>query len=217
MNLTQRQSDARAPWAGKLTKEQWDRFLSHNFKHPTRQLSYRLIEKYIMKQPEEEMPLTFLEVGFGQCFDFKQCFQKMHDGGIIRYQGWEIIKQFVDYAKEEYSGYGFRLGGFLDMEKDFDIIYTRHTLEHQLPKEYEQCLVNMLTHTKKLAVISWFQSPKDIERIYWEVNHGTGRTGAWVNIYDKKKILAMVETAGFNCSITKFDLHNEIYFMERKK
>jgi len=206
--------DYRAAWLGPITKHKWDNFLKHTFNDPTREKAYKVIIEYILKK-NSVVPLSFDEIGFGQCLDFKQCFQLLHDKNRIKYTGYEITKQFVDFAKEEYPDYQFKAGGFLNLTVPADITYTRHTLEHQHPEIYEKSLIEMLKMTKHLCIIVWFQAPRGKESFFWAKNDGFENTGAWVNIYHEAKIDTIIKSAGFKKGKIITDINKQTYILER--
>lgn len=147
------------------------------------------------------LPQTFAEIGFGPCDDFDLFLRRLHDENKILYTGYDITKQFVNYARAEYPGYNFRRGGFRSLRSSYDITYTRHTFLHLRPGLYTACLKAMLRATRKLAVISWRLSPGS-EAIRW--NPDTGLRGAWVNRYDKNRIMRTIHACGFRCVIHEF-------------
>ncbi|MHC4572551.1 MAG: glycosyltransferase [Planctomycetota bacterium] len=204
------------PWARPITKDKWRSFLSHDFTNVSRETISQVLREYLGRT-ERPFPLDFVEVGFGQCYDFIKFAKRFHDEGKINYVGYDITEQFVKYAREEYPGYSFRHGGFLSLETDsFYISYTRHTFEHLSPDLYEACLRKMLKATRDLCIITWFKPPSAKESFRWSESDGFEHTGAYVNTYAKRKILAIAERAGFHVEILEPDSNDEIYLLKRK-
>ncbi|MHC4745673.1 MAG: class I SAM-dependent methyltransferase [Planctomycetota bacterium] len=136
--------DFKLPWVSPITKDKWRNFLSHDFENASRRNAFEILEKYL-ENADMVCPLDFVEVGFGQGRDFINFAKRLHDEGKIKYVGYDITQQFVEYARQEFPGYNFHHGGFSDLERDsFDISYTRHTFEHLSPDLYEPCLRSLL-------------------------------------------------------------------------
>jgi len=199
-----------AAWEKPISIEEWRDFLKFSFDNGTREPVYKYINEYV----KDRIDVSFLEIGFGQCRDFLQCFQKLHDRGFIEYVGADITSQFVSYAEREYPKYVFRQGGFANADS-FDIIFTANTLEHQHPDEYGKALRNMLDAARELCIIIWFQAPRQNGYMHWESNDGFGGVGAWVNRYDKNEIVRIINDRGFSLDIQALDENRQIYYCKR--
>ena len=211
MNYNDR--DFRLPWTKPITKQEWKTFLDFNFGNESRPIAYSVVSELVSAFHGVE----FLEIGFGQCYDFINCFKPAHDSGSMVYSGVDITEQFAKYAKEEYPEYRFGVGGFMDIDKDYDIIYTSQTLEHQHPYEFEHSISNMLNHSKVACVIVWFQSPRPDGYNHWSSVDGFGGEGAWVNRYNSDVVKNIIEGAGFRFTIHKANEDRSIYVCERDK
>jgi hypothetical protein len=213
MNKSKR--DFRAPWQNPITREEWDKFLSTNYRY-ARNEAYQEIRKEIKKSKN----LSFLEIGFGNTYDFDHCFKQLHDSGQIKYTGFEITEQFVNFANEKYNDkYDFRLANFTDIKDSYDITYTRHVLEHQDPNNAYDYFKTLLQKTKRLCIVTWFATPKQKERLNWCERDGFGHTGAWVNMYSKPRILNIIAGQKFKLEIIKVRWrrrYNELYIMRKK-
>lgn len=210
--MTTDDRDSRAAWTKPITREEWRSFLDFNFNNPSRPLVYRHVPEML----KGSAGASFLEIGFGQCQDFKNCFKALHDAGMINYRGIDITEQFARYAAEEYPGYDFGVGGFDDIDKDCDVIYTSQTLEHLHPDKYREALKNMLYHARRYCVIVWFQTPGPEERIHWSDVDGFGNEGAWVNRYSAKVIDDMIWSAGMWRFINHANEDRSIYVCGRE-
>jgi hypothetical protein len=206
--------DFKKAWTGRQSKAQWRKFLNFSFGNGTRKPAYARISKIV----GGEHGLNFLEIGFGQCYDFNQCFKGLHDSGNIRYSGIDITEQFANYASEEFPGYNFKCGGFLDVSpKSHDIIFTANTLEHQHPETYEQSLRSMLDGARKMCVIIWFQQPREKWYMHWAAKDGFDGTGAWVNRYDIDHVKKIISECGLTLEIDQVDENRSIYYCTRSK
>lgn len=201
-----------APWKSKISYETWCSFLQHNFTDPSRQEIYKFFNQYLRINSEEPNK-SFLEIGFGQCYDFVNCFKNFHDMGIINYTGWDITEQFVKFANKKYNPdaffnkapikYKFECGGFQHLvEKNFDIIYTRHTLEHQHPSNCYRFFENLLEAVNELIVVCWFQVPGE-EVFSWNDRDGFKHEGAYVNKYSSVRLNELIKKHGWNNRIIK--------------
>lgn len=210
------QHDFTAPWESKISYDKWCDFLKHNFIDPSREEIYKFFNQYLKITPEHPNK-SFLEIGFGQCFDFNNCFKNFHDSAIIDYTGWDITSQFVKFAIKKYNedyflnnnvtsiNYKFNCGGFYELttnKEKFDIIYTRHTLEHQHPSNCYVFFEALLKAATELLVICWFQPP-DEERFSWNNRDGFNHEGAYVNKYSKDKLTKLIKDYNWNCKIIK--------------
>jgi len=207
----------RETWDVPVTEQVWDRFLQHDFTNPTRSIAARTISGYAKRNDA----YTLLEVGFGQCYDFKHYFLPMlKRGSLDHYYGCDITKQFVDFAHDRYRDVArcaFEQKGFLDLPKLYaDIVYTRHTLEHQDELLWEKCLCGLLDAARRLCVITWFIAPGNEENLQWLPNQWHGQ-GAWVNRYKKDDVLEIIGQAGFQMMtiVHSTDL-DKIYVCERR-
>jgi hypothetical protein len=213
--------DFREPWLPPITQKQWNHFLKHDFNSKTRESAAIIIEDWINRHADLG-PFSLLEVGFGQCFDFRRYFLPMLNQKTLgQYAGYDITEQFVGFARRAFASIFrccFHVGGFLDLKGVFDISYTRHTFEHQAPEFWKDCLRGFLNAAKHLAVISWFIRPREVEKLEWLEAQGfmNNEVGAYVNKLSKKKVLAIIAECGFRVQIVDFDRNNSIYVCERK-
>lgn len=208
---TQRLRDFRYTWSTPVSRDNWKRYLVHDRDNPSRQGASVIFSKFLEKA---SLPQSFAEIGFGPCDDFDLFLRQLHDENKILYTGYDVTEQFVSYAQAEYPGYDFRPGGFRDLQGTFDITYTRHTLMHLNPGLCDPCLRAMLQATKHLAVVSWRLTPSS-GTIRW--NPDTGTRGAWVNRYDRDKVLSLIDECGFYCEMHEFGnrLSDTIYELRR--
>jgi len=213
--------DFKAPWLNEISYEDWCKFLAHNYAYG-REEAYHIVRDYVGNKNKK----LFLEIGFGNGYDFEHCFQYLHEMGHIIYNGWEITEQFVKYAKRKFynQDFCFSLGGLNDLVSfepcsyvaNFDITYTRHTLEHQHPNNGYEYFENLLRATKELAIITWFKPPKK-EKFTWNDRDGENK-GAYVNTYSKEKLMSIVKKIGFNLEIVSIQykrIYNEMWVMEK--
>ncbi len=190
--------DFKLPWLYPISKSKWECFLKHTFMEDSRVYVFEVVKSFL--EGDVILPADFAEIGFGQTFDFSNFAKLLQDQKKIKYIGYEITKQFVVYAKEKYPDYDFIEGGFRDLKKDsFDITYARHVFEHLDPLMYEECLESLLAATRKLCIITWFIPPREHEVFKWEKDTGCNNSGAYVNVYSKDKIFAIIKNAGFVC------------------
>ncbi len=141
--------------------------------------------------------------------------------GNIIYKGWEITEQFVKYARKKFyhQDFCFSLGGFgklIDFVDSFDIIYTRHTLEHQHPDNGYEYFKNLLRATRELAIVTWFKPPKK-EKFTWNDRDG-GNKGAYVNTYSRNKLTKVIVENKFNLTIISVNynkIYNEIWIIKK--
>ena len=209
--------DFKASWLNNISYEEWNKFLSHNYSY-SREEAYSAIKNFLEDKPVQR----FLEIGFGQCYDFECCFKDLHRTGKIIYSGWEITAKFSEYARQKFPEYSSQfypgVWGFADLpEHYFNIIYTRHTLEHQNPLHGYDYFNNILKSTFNMAVVTWFKPPANEEKFTWNNRDGKGK-GAYVNTYSKKKLLNILDSNGFNfkrISIQVGNKVNEIWIMIR--
>lgn len=213
--------DFKAPWLNEISYKEWCKFLAHNYAYG-REEAYHIVRDYVGNKNKK----LFLEIGFGNGYDFEHCFQYLHEMGHIIYKGWEITEQFVKYARRKFyqQDFCFSIGSFWDLNpvtnrhqnKEFDIIYTRHTLEHQHPRDGYNYFVNLLRATRELAIVTWFKPPKK-EKFTWNDRDG-GNKGAYVNTYSKKKLMLTIKKFGFNLKIVSIQYkktYNEMWVMCR--
>lgn len=204
--------DFRAPWAKPISYEEWRGFLAHDFHNPSREVAYGIINNFFRNDFYRR---SVCEIGFGQCLDFINLFKPMCGYGLI-YRGYDITPQFVKYAKKEHPGHNFEVGGFDNLPpSQYDITYTRHTLEHQHPHDYKLALYKLLQATRELCIITWFLPPQKQEHIFWSETDGFDNTGCWVNTYDQDKIFEIIEQAGFDREIIQSGT-NQVYVLRRR-
>ncbi len=213
--------DFKAPWTNPISYEEWGKFLQHNMTYGRKE-AYDVINDCV----SDSRRRSFLEIGFGQCYDFDCCFQRLHNFGNIMYNGWEVTKQFVEYAKRKYPVYSncfdnlsfdsLQLSTNITKYRAFDIIYTRHTLEHQHPNNGYKYFINILKATKELAVVVWFKPP-GVEKLTWNSRDGDGK-GAYVNTYSRAELTNIINQHSFELKKIKVefkDFVNEIWVMRR--
>jgi hypothetical protein len=197
-------------WLREATEYQWRRFMSHDYLNPSRFLAYYLIADFFW---ECEDKVQLAEIGFGDCWDFRMFFKHADDRGKIKYRGYEIMPHFVRYASDEYWGYEFRRGGFLDLEKmSYDVIYTRHTLEHAHPMLWRKCLARMLRATKNLCILTWYMPPGSTRLM---AKNWTGE--GWHNRYYRQDVLIIINALGFSPTIWEVTGGDEVWALEREQ
>ena len=181
--------------------------MAHDIGNPSRYLTYYLVARHVW---HKDRTFSFAEVGFGGAQDFRWAWRQLHDRGMIAYTGYEITADFAEWARDKYPGYDFRAGGFADLEEEYDITYTRHTLEHAHPHVWQKCLTRLLEATRELCVITWTLPPGDghaLERNW------TGQS--WQNRYDRGDVLAIVKGAGFEWEMWDVPT-NEVWALRRR-
>lgn len=195
-----------------VTLGEWRRYLGHDHANPSRGVMYDILDTYLARVGR---PQSFVEVGFGSCIDFMDHLRYLHDEGQIVYVGFDITEHFVGYARAEYPGYDFRLGGFRDLGEVYDISFTRHTLQHLNPGLLESSLRALLRAARALTIITWRMTPGR-EHIVWKPRSKEMPEGNWVNAYDKEAILGIIRDEGFHCKTQSCESRETIYILERK-
>lgn len=195
-------------WAGYDDISKWRSAMQHDFNHPSRQIAYNLVRGlFKFRSPEDNTTLDFAEIGFGQCYDFKNCFKELHDQKWINYTGFDHTPEFVEYAKADFPESNFRQGDFTDLQPNsFDITYTRHTMQHAAPEVWQNWLRAMLNATRKTAIIVW-RFPPLKEHIVW--NDG------WNNRWDKDTVAAVIKGRGFTIEEIPVNEEDCIWIMQR--
>ena len=202
--------DFTAPWKEPITEESWQRFLEHNFDDPSRVEIYRFFDQYFKSLVGTNFESKrFLEIGFGQAFDYFHFFKHYHDMGVISYTGWDVTKQFVEFArkKEMTKDVPFRMKRFYEgsfdklIDESIDILYTRHTFEHQHPNNCYKYLDRFLSTIGEIGVICWFQPPAE-EKFSWNDRDGFKHEGAYVNVYDRRKVMDLIRSNGLDVEIS---------------
>jgi ubiquinone/menaquinone biosynthesis C-methylase UbiE len=135
-----------------------------------------------------------LEVGFGSCVDFEIVEKSgLLNTGKLIYSGVEVTGAFYNMAKKLFPKMLIKLtdGETLDYpDKHFDVVYTRHTLEHQ--ENYRAILKEMMRVCKSYMVITFFIPLKDVlfdTNVY---------DGMWFhNTMSKQMFLDLCYTGGF--------------------
>ncbi len=168
--------DFTAPWKEPISEKTWQKFLEHDFKDPSREVIYKIFDQYFKSLIGTTFKSKqFLEIGFGQAFDYLQFFKHYHDMGTITYSGWDVTKQFVDFARKKEGTENnppllkrFFKASFKNLNSlnNLDILYTRHTFEHQYPDNCYPYLNLFLSKIEELGIICWFQPPGK-ERFSW--------------------------------------------------
>lgn len=190
-------------WQGYDTIEAWRKFVAHDFPHPSRPIAYETVKSCLKRGKR----LSFCEIGFGSVYDFRVCFKKLHDEGMIAYTGVDYMQQFVDYAKIDYPEYTWKQGEFATLEpRSFDILYTRHTVQHQSPDTYEDCIRKFIGAARRYAIIV-FHPPLDKEHHHFEY-------GGWCNTWDRDKVNTLIIDAGFSIKVIPAD-EDEIYLLSK--
>lgn len=190
--------------------ERWRNFMIHDRTDPT-----RLVVNEAIEQSISEDATVFVELGFGQAYDFQTFFRQLHDSGRIIYKGYDIVDEYVEFARRDYPDYEFEVSGFTDLERlSCDIIFTRHTLQHINEGLYPVCLTRFLRATRDLAVISWAMAPRgngqyrfDHEaKIHW-------------NTHSKQITDAVIKREGFVCTISSISTEKvlrKMYMLQRR-
>jgi SAM-dependent methyltransferase len=193
-------------WKGYDDISKWRGAMQHDFSHPSRQIAYDLVrDLFKHRPPEDNTTLDFAEIGFGQAYDFAHCFKELHDQKWINYTGFDHTPEFVEYAKTDFPEYKFIQGDFVDVPRDaFDVTYTRHTLQHAAPENYQDWIRAMLNATRKTAIIVW-RFPPSNEHIVW--NDG------WNNRWDKDVVHAVIRGRGFSIQEIPVNEEDVIYKM----
>ena len=188
------EEDFASAWLPEVSMEEWESFLSSEPNDESRIYCY----DYIRRICDGRSNLDFAEIGFGQCRDFHSCFKTLQDEGRITYHGYDVTEQFIRYARRKFPEYEFQSGGFITLN-ECDISYTRHTLEHQNPKEYQECLKSLLARTREECIIVWFIPPSGHEELKWVPKIGiTTNSGAYLNRYSVENVDPIIDAAGFD-------------------
>lgn len=205
--------DFRAAWQKPISREEWGKFLHHNFHDEDRKIAWQAVRERVESFGER---LSMCEVGFGQAYDFAHCFRQLVDADRLEYTGLDITEQFVAFAEEELPGYDWRHGDFDDLACDkYDITYTAKTLEHQPPEYWAGNFRRLLSAARNMCVVIWFKKPRDKERICWCERDGFGNEGAWGNIYARDQVLAIIDSEGFGLNEHPVGEHRSVYVMHR--
>lgn len=192
--------DFSAAWKNKISKLEWNKFLSDTFDEPNRHYFYNWLKDFI-KTTQTQISLA--EIGFGQCVDFKRCFKELHDQNLIAYNGYDVSEQFAEYARITYQHYNFEAKDFFHSDVPcFDIIYSRHVLEHQAPSQCYIAFETLLQKTKMACFIAWFRAPAE-EFFSWVPTDGFGQSGAYVNVYDINKLNEIIKKHNFTLQIVE--------------
>lgn len=198
-------------WAKDASYARWHRMMAHDWGNPSRYLAYYLIADQIWHRKAK---FSVAEIGFGDCCDFRWFFRFLQDTGKISYVGYEIMREFVRHARDDYflNEQSFQYGGFKDLEpKSYDVTYTRHTLEHIHPDLWQGCFTQMLEATKEVCVLTFYMPPgpgRAMERNW------TGE--GWQNVYDEGKVKEIIDEAGFENEVWEVGT-NEVWRMERQE
>jgi hypothetical protein len=195
-------------WHGYDTIEQWRNFVVHDFPHPSRPVAYATVRSVLVALLPLALPPTLGEVGFGSLYDFKWCFKPLHDEGMIAYTGIDFMQQFVDYAKTDYPDYAWMQGELATLEQGaFDIVYTRHTFQHQSPTTYAACLTRFLGAARRYAVLCWHPPLGATEHIHYEHS-------GYCNTYAQGYVDQLIRECGFEITQIPAD-EDTIYCMKR--
>jgi len=188
--------------------EDWQRFMAHDAKNPSRHVGYQLILDYLHIHAERQ-PLSFAEVGIGNARDFAKCFKRLHDVGAIRYQGFDGSPDLVRFAHLTYPAYSFTQTDICDLKRHglFDLIYARHVFEHASPETYRDWLTAFLQATQEFALISWFLAPQADAHFDYP--------GAWNNTYCRATVIALIESRGFSVQVRELTASDHIYELRR--
>lgn len=199
-----------ALWAEANTPEKWRKFMFHDWMNPSRFLAFYIIADHTWANEDK---VSLAEIGFGDLFDFRVFFKLMDDKGKIKYTGYEIMPHFVRYASDEYWDYEFRRGGFMDLEPEsYDIIYTRHTLEHIHPMLWRKCLARMLKATRQMCVLTWYMPPTNTRLM---AKNWTGK--GWHNRYYRVDVFKVIEGLGFQVAVWDVNSGDEIWCITRRE
>ena len=211
--------DFKVAWQAPISEQDWKGFLAYSFEEPDRTLAYEKIKQWINKSPRFS-PLSLAEAGFGQCRDFEAFFKEKHDDGIIEYHGFDVTKQFVDYAIKTHPGYDFKAEDFFANESpQFEITYARGVLEHQAADKCYEAFENLLKRTKFLSVVSWFLTPGD-EYLRWIPTDGLAHAGAFASTLSSAKLAEIIRRQGFTLEPTSIGgklTNYVVYFMTRNR
>jgi hypothetical protein len=205
------EKDYKVAWKHAVNQNDWSNFLSETFQDVSRQYAYQLLSN---KLTNSQNAKTFAEVGFGQGFDFDNCFRLLHQENKIVYSGHEVTEQFVNFAKNKWPGFEFVLDEFLyDGDSSYDIVYTRHVIEHQPPDKCYIAFERVLQRTNEFCIVAWFHAP-DVESFQWMSWAGIGALGAQVNILSKEKVLNIIQKNGFSLEVVNIG-QSVLYILSR--
>ena len=144
---------------------------------------------YIVGLLKEERHGNILEIGIGGA-DFLRMSKAA--GLTVAYTGFDCTQGFIDNAKKHYPEASFIKGDMQDMSKvaddSFDIVYTRHTLEHV--EYYEKATQEMARIAKKKVVIVLCHELRDKD----ETNVKDWEHRVYNNYYAKKKFMQFMRT-----------------------
>lgn len=109
---------------------------------------------------------SVLDVACGPGLDLEY-FKDYVDKLPFKYTGLDFTPAFIENLKTQYPEHDFYVGDAMDMpfeDDSFDVVYTRHSLEHVSNPHME--LEEMFRIAKKYIIIGWFRlvdTPTDYE------------------------------------------------------
>lgn len=191
-----------------MTREQWRRTIAHDHANPSRAIAFREIHRFL----DRDQTLDLAEIGFCSGWDFRCMFKAWHDGGLIRYTGYDTCPQFVNYASVEWPAYIFRHGSAQHMVA-CDISYARHVAMTMAPELWPLVLENMLLKSRVACVVTYHYPPQYGSRRYKE--HKEGERHVWTNRYERAEMEAIYERLAF--TVTVVPIGQEAVWVARRK
>lgn len=98
-----------------------------------------------------------LEIACGPGLDLEYMYKEV-DKLPFSYTGLDYTPKFIEMLKEEYPQHEFVTANAMDIpfkDNSFDVVYTRHSLEHVSDPHKE--LDEMFRLSKKYIIIGWFR------------------------------------------------------------
>ena len=137
--------------------------------------------------------------------------EKMTEKIPFKYIGVDFTPAFIEVAREHFPEYNFVVANAMDLpykDKSFDVVYTRHTLEHVSDpfKEIDE----MFRVSKKYVIIGWFRLV-DSETVYQTKSnkygeyplHDLNREEFTNYVLEKGEILDSYTIANHECWLIK--------------
>jgi hypothetical protein len=195
--ITTRGDYSQGLWDEVQTYDQWLRFHRHDETIASRQAVYDVLDAWLAER-EADWPLSLVEVGFGGAIDYECCFRGWRKRGRIDYTGYEIMPQFAKWAGRRHRGVDFRQGGFLNLKPgNWDVSYTRHTLQHMAPELQESCLRALLRAARRLCIVAWRMPPGE--------GHVACDWRSWQNTWNLGETRRIIEGEGYSVGVVGFD------------
>jgi len=167
-------------------------FLRYDSDSPSRSIMAEAVLRLVDQSPDV---LSIAEVGPGIGIDFGRFYSTLHVCGKIKFTVYEGSKKFADLFSDKYASVPVVNGTFADLlDSSFDIVVSRHVLEHQ--PTLEPSLTQQIRAARKLCAVAWFIPPQDEEVIC--LNE---REQVHYNKYSRASVIEAFQREGFALSI----------------